>query len=263
MKKGRCIGKGRSASVYEWGNHEVLKLFNEGFTMGNEAENCRIINNIGIPSPEVVGTIKIDGCEGIIFERIDGITMTRSIEHNKDSLEKYARILAELHVMINSFKVNYPTNLVQELTSKVSYIRDLDTKIKCKIIRDISMLPESNEICHYDFHPDNIIISQRGPVIVDWANVLVGNSLADVTRTSLILRSSALPPGDCPYWLKDRISRLYFHDEYLHEYLKLSRKSKADMEPWIQPLAAARLSEGIFEEEQYLMSLIKKYRPIY
>lgn len=258
MKKGQCIGKGRSASVYEWGTHEVLKLFNEGYSMGNEAENCRIINNIGIPSPEVVGTIKVDGWEAIIFERIDGITMTRSIEQNKDSIAKYARILAELHVMINSIKVNYPSNLVKELTSKISYIGSLDTKIKCKINEDLTKLPESNEICHYDFHPDNIIMSQKGPVIIDWANVLVGNSLADVTRTSLILGSPALPPGDCPYWLKDRASRLFFHDEYLYEYLKLSHISKADLEPWIQPLAAARLSEGILEEEQYLMTLIKK-----
>jgi tRNA A-37 threonylcarbamoyl transferase component Bud32 len=258
MKKGRCIGNGRNASVYEWGNHEVLKLCNEGFTLGNEAENCRIINSIGIPSPEVVRTIKLDGRDGIIFERIDGITMARSIETNKDSLAKYARILAELHVMINSFKVNYPSNLVQELTSKVSYTGRLDSKTKYRINEALAKLPESNEICHYDFHPDNIIMSPKGPVIIDWANVLVGNSLADVTRTSLILGSSALPPGDCPYWLKDRASRLYFHDEYLQDYLKLSNKSKADLEPWIQPIAVARLSEGILEDEQYLMAIIKK-----
>ncbi len=258
MKKGRCIGKGRNASVYEWGKHEVLKLFNEGFTMGREAENCRIINNLGIPSPEVVGTLKVDGCEAIIYERIDGITMTGSIENNRDSLAKHSRILAELHVMINSFKVNYPPNLVQELTSRISCIGSLNTKIKCEINEELGKLPEGNEICHYDFHTDNIIMSPRGPVVIDWANVLVGNSLADAARTSIIIGSPALPPGDCPYWLKDRASRLFFHDEYLHEYLRLRSISKADLEPWIQPIAAERLGEGILEEEHYLMTLIKK-----
>jgi hypothetical protein len=77
MKIGQCIGRGRAASVYEWGKHEVVKLFNKGLKIESEAENCRIINSLGIPSPEVVGTIEIDGCEGIIFERINGITMTR------------------------------------------------------------------------------------------------------------------------------------------------------------------------------------------
>lgn len=258
MKKGRCIGKGRSANVYEWGNHEVLKLFNEGFTIGNEAENCRIINSMGIPSPEVVGTIKVDYCEGIIFERIDGITMTGSIENNKESLLKYARILAELHVMIHSLNTSHVSNLVQELSNKIFGIKKLDSKNKFKITEKLNTLPQGNKICHYDFHPDNIIMSPKGPVIIDWANVLIGNSAADVTRTSLILGSKALPPGDCPSWLKDMTSRLYFHDEYLNEYFKQSGKNKVDLEPWTIPLAAARLCEGIIEEEQYLMALINR-----
>jgi uncharacterized protein (TIGR02172 family) len=258
MKKGQCIGKGRTASVYEWGGNEVLKLFNKGENMGNEAENCRIINSLGIPSPQVVGTIEIDGCHGIIFERVSGVTMTRMIEPNRENLAKYAKLLAELHTEINSHRVNIAPNLRKELVNKIGFIRKIDRIKRNKIIEMLNELPEDNSICHYDFHPDNVIISQRGPVIIDWANVLVGNPLADVARTSLILKSHAVPPGEYPDWLDDRNGRLYFHDIYLNEYLKLNNIDAADLEPWTIPMAAVRLGEEIPEEEQQLMDLLGK-----
>lgn len=45
-----------------------------------------------------------------------------------------------------------------------------------------------------DFHPGNIILSSRGPIIIDWMNALVGNQAADVTRSSMMFQSHALPP---------------------------------------------------------------------
>lgn len=260
MRKGQCIGKGRTASVYEWGENEVLKLFNQGENMGNEAENCRVINSLGIPSPQVAGTIEIDGCQGIIFERVKGITLTRMIEPNKESLAKYAKLLAELQTEVNSHRVNITPNLNKELTNKIGFIRKIGADKRNKIIEMLNGLPEDNAICHYDFHPDNVIMSQRGPVIIDWANVLVGNALADAARTSLILKSHAVPPGEYPYWLDDRMGRLYFHDIYLNEYLRLNNIDAVDLEPWAIPMAAARLGEEIPEEEQQLMDLIGKIK---
>lgn len=256
MKKGQCIGRGRTASVYEWGENEVLKLFNKGECMGNEAENCRIINSLGIPAPEVVGTIEIEGCQGIIYERVDGVTMTKVIEPNMESITKYAKILAELHSVINSHRVDFIPNLKKELSRKIGFSTKLDVDKRNKIIEKFNELQEDNAICHYDFHPDNVIMSQKGPVIIDWANVLVGNPLADVTRTSLILKSYAVPPGEYPYWLKDRVSRLYFHEVYLNEYIKIRNINITDLEPWVVPTAAVRLTEEILEEEQQLMTLI-------
>lgn len=259
MKKGQCIGKGRTASVYEWGKNEVLKLFNKGFSIGNEAENCKVINSLGIPSPEVVRTIEIDDCQGIIYERINGTTMTKMIQSNSDSLSKYARMLAELHSMIHSYTVDFTPNLKRELGSKILLTTKLDMKTRKRIMVEFDKLPEGNTICHYDFHPDNIIMSKRGPIIIDWANVLVGDPLADVTRTSLILKSCAVQPGVTSSWLSDlNNSRQYFYSVYINEYLKLENKSNLDLEPWEVPMAAVRLSEGIKEEEQQLITLIEK-----
>lgn len=57
-----------------------------------------------------------------------------------------------------------------------------------------------------DFHPDNVLLAARGPVIIDWPDATRGQPLADVARTSLLLRLGGLPPGwprlcaPLPHW---------------------------------------------------------------
>jgi Ser/Thr protein kinase RdoA (MazF antagonist) len=144
-------------------------------------------------------------------------------------------------------------NLKQEFIRKIKFTTKLNTEKKDFVIDNLNNLPDSNSICHCDFHPDNIILSSRGPVVIDWVNSLIGNPLADVARTSLMLRSFVLPPEPTPYWIKNRTSRLKFHSIYLEEYLKLCVLDVKEFEIWELPVATVRLGENIVEEEQQLL----------
>jgi tRNA A-37 threonylcarbamoyl transferase component Bud32 len=108
MKRGQCIGRGRTADVYEWGHNEVLKLFKDGCYNEDEVKNSIIINNLGIPSPYVVGIVEIENRN--IYERIKGKTMMQSINEVESSLSKYAGIMAELHHL--SIAKNWIWNLI-------------------------------------------------------------------------------------------------------------------------------------------------------
>ncbi len=48
---------------------------------------------------------------------------------------------------------------------------------------------------HFDLHPDNVLISTEGPVVIDWTNARSGDGDQDVAMTWLILRTSAGLPG--------------------------------------------------------------------
>lgn len=50
-------------------------------------------------------------------------------------------------------------------------------------------------MCHGDYHPGNIILSPRGPVVIGWITACHGNAVADVARTVLLFRIGALPEG--------------------------------------------------------------------
>jgi aminoglycoside phosphotransferase (APT) family kinase protein len=112
-------------------------------------------------------------------------------------------------------------------------------------------------LCHGDFHPDNIVLSARGPVILDWVDAARGHPLADVARTALLMQHAALP-AHMPGRSLIEAGRALWYRLYLRRYCQLRSVSPGQVKAWLLPVAAARLSEGIAEEEQLLLGLIKR-----
>lgn len=250
MKIGELLGSGNTASVYQWGKTEVIKVFHDHRCAVNEAKNAEIINNLKLRSPNYSGLVEFEGKSCIIYERIDGPTMLRQIEPTKLSLSQNAKLMAQLHFEIHNVKINFSPNLKTEITNKINASQEITSHEKQIIIDILNTLPDGKALCHYDFHPDNIILSPKGPIIIDWMNTLVGNQAADITRSSMMIQSHALPPN-APIWLIDREFREFFHEEYLTEYFKLSGMDKRLLELWMTPTLAARIDEmnGEYQKE--------------
>jgi len=53
-------------------------------------------------------------------------------------------------------------------------------------------------ILHLDFHPDNVMLTADGPVVIDWPNAAVGPSAADVAHSWLILATTEVSWRDIP-----------------------------------------------------------------
>ncbi|MDM5154776.1 phosphotransferase [Bacillus sp. DX1.1] len=107
-----------------------------------------------------------------------------------------------------------------------------------------------------DFHPENIILANHGPIVIDWSTVGGGDPFADVARTVVILRHAVLPKS-MPSSLKEGIHSLRneFCNEYIAQYLHLSKGTWQDIKQWILPVMAARLTEGIPDEEKDILYL--------
>ncbi|MFC2013409.1 phosphotransferase family protein [Chloroflexota bacterium] len=71
----------------------------------------------------------------------------------------------------------------------------MPSRVKEVVLEALEQLPDGSAVCHGDFHPRNIIISSRGPVIIDWANATQGNPLADVAWILLASQTAAWQPG--------------------------------------------------------------------
>ena len=111
-------------------------------------------------------------------------------------------------------------------------------------------LPDGDILCHGDFHPDNIVMTERGSIIIDWTTASRGNLLADVARTSLILRLGELPPGT-PALTREMVhfGRSLFHKTYLRQYFQLRPENRKHLSAWHLPIAVARMGDGIEEEQ--------------
>ncbi len=120
----------------------------------------------------------------------------------------------------------------------------------------LNQLPDGGQLCHGDYHPDNVLMSPTGPIILDWSEATCGNPLADVANTSLIFRLGAPPPGGMSRLLIGP-ARAVADATYMRGYLKRAPALRAELAAWHLPIAVARLGAGIPEEKQRLLAQIE------
>jgi aminoglycoside phosphotransferase (APT) family kinase protein len=210
----------------------------------------------GVPAPAVGQIIEVEDRRGLEYERVDGPSMEAYLEQHPGQGESMARHLARLHAsMHRPLAAPLPSQrdkVVRAIGSVPSNL--LPAHLKNKALQTLDTLPDGQMLCHGDFHPGNVLLGSGGPRIIDWENACLGSPAADVGRTCLLLSAAHIyyPPDTPIGQALDAFSELY-----LQEYIALTGIERAEIDSWRVPLAAARLAEGIEEENTFLASLVE------
>jgi len=258
---GKLIGRGRVAEVYAWGDRDVLKLFFEGYATENVAQEvaaARVVHAVGLPTPAVGEVISFNNRHGIIFERLYGPSMLAEMSAKPWKVLHFARLLADLQVAINSHTASGLPSQRLKLQQSINSVSTLPVERRYAALRAVQDLPEANALCHGDFHPGNVVMSQSGAMIIDWTTATSGDPLVDVARTSLLLRLGELPPG-IPLITRVlvTIGRKLFHAAYMRRYSKLRPATRRVIAAAQLPVAASRLAAGIPGERSKLLQIIQ------
>ncbi len=251
----RPMALGRTAEIYAWEEGWVLKLFNADVSprhVAHEAHIARAVQESGLPVPRVRGVVHVDGRQGLIYQTVDGQTMRQDIARRPWRIVSYARRAAELHEQMHACVV--PPGLPgqrQKLEEKIREAAPLPESLRAKALDALDTLPEGGQLCHGDFHPDNIMMSRRGEILIDWIDATRGNPLADLARTSILLLGAA----DCQLTrpLEKAIVHI-FHAAYIRRYFRHRPDDRPEYRCWLPVVAAARLSENIAELESWLIA---------
>ncbi|WP_082725837.1 phosphotransferase family protein [Limnochorda pilosa] len=187
------IASGRTADVHPWGEGRVLKLYRPGTsprTVESEQRKTSAAHAIGLPVPAVGSRIELDGRLGLVLERVDGLSMMETVLRDPDTIEPMALRLAEVHLDLHAHEgspgLHDQRTLLRE---KIARCAPLSQAEREAVLGAMARLPGGDRLCHGDFHPANVILTDRDPVIIDWIDASRGNPLADVARTALILLS--------------------------------------------------------------------------
>jgi aminoglycoside phosphotransferase (APT) family kinase protein len=248
MEKGALIGAGRTADVYAWGGDRILKLFQAWMpadSVEGEFTITRLAREAGLPVPAAEELVEVDGRPGIIFERVHGPSMLQVLEKQPGKVLSIARQLAELHVRMHAgILPEGPDGQHQQIERGVAWAKGLTDGEKQAILDILARLPKGNAVCHGDFHPDNILITGNGPVIIDWMTGTRGNPLGDVSRTVLLIQAGGLPPR-IPFLVGVSMNALrrVIVSAYLKHYRQLHPASLEEIASWKLPIYAARLAE--------------------
>lgn len=143
---------GRTADVFPLDAHQVLRRYRDGSDATPEAIVMRYVGDHGFPVPAVYAA---DGAD-LVMERVDGPTMLAALVTDGLGVHEAAVMLANLHGRLHALPARLST----------------DPQVR---------------ILHLDLHPDNVIVTSRGPVVIDWRNTAEGPPELDVALTALII----------------------------------------------------------------------------
>jgi len=158
----KLIAAGRASEILDLGDGTVLRRFKAGGSPEREALVMRHALDAGFPVPQVV-EVRADA---LVLERIEGRSMLSTAFRRPWSAGRLADIVARLHAQLHELAA--PPGL--------------------------EAVGPGDRLLHLDLHPENVMLSPGGPVVVDWANARAGEPALDVAMTWVIVATSGGGP---------------------------------------------------------------------
>lgn len=256
---GEFVASGRTSEVFAYGDGSVVKVPRPGVPpqwSEYEARFTEAVRSRGVPAAEVRGLVDVDGRSSIVFERLDGLSMWQRMLDAPADIPALTRELGDIHRGI--LRAGPPAgvpDLVQRMTSKIEVVAELSDDERSEAVDMAGELPRGAALLHGDLHPGNVLMCSQGPVVIDWFDAAIGHPVADVVRSSLLLRANdrggALPhlPGATPELLSPILATYLdgFRSDLDHEESRLSR--------WAATVAASRMAEHAQADDSDLEAL--------
>jgi aminoglycoside phosphotransferase (APT) family kinase protein len=171
----RLLASGRDTDVFAVDPERVLRRYRDGRDVTGEAEVMRHARRSGYPVPDVYAT----GTGEMVLQRLYGPTMLEALVRGtmpaEDAGAELARLLAWLH------------------TVPARGTADPDARL-----------------LHLDLHPGNVVLTDAGPVVIDWCNATDGPPTLDLAMTALIIAQVAVgggPTAEAAHTLLDVLLR--------------------------------------------------------
>lgn len=254
MLPDKPIAYGRTAEIFLWRNHQVLKLFHEWFpaeAVQYEAHIARAVQAAGLAVPQVGEIVEVDGRLGLEYQRLEGVSMGEEMTAKPWTLVRLARQLAELHArMHDTTGVEGMPSQQERLESKIKQAKGLSVALRESLLQALDGMPTGDRLCHGDFHPWNVLMIAGGAVVIDWDSAACGNPLADVARAAVLL-AGVSKMSEMVTW-REKLAARWCRRVYVRRYFEIRPGGEEEYQAWRPIVAAARMSEGIPGLEDWL-----------
>lgn len=212
----KVVGKGNTAIIYQYSTSQVLKVFASDYpkdAIQREMNNSCIFNRCFNKSPICYGLKTKENKTGICYEYIKGKTLSEIYLQNHDEM-------MVMNIIVSLQKAFLNCSAYGALDYRV-WLNDVSEGAYTK---EIMALPQSNNLCHGDFHPGNILIDENNEAyIIDFMNVCRGPKQYDIARTYYLLSNA--------------------NEEFAKTYLATMSESFENIENYLKVIHKCRICE--------------------
>ena len=239
------IAERSTKTVYRDGNY-TIKLFVENYSKANilnEALNlARVEEGTDLNIPKLVEVTTIDGRWALVSEYVEGTPLDELMAKNPDKMDEYLQLFVDIQMEVLSKRVPLLSTIKDKFNRKLTSTTMIDDNIKYELLQRLGGMKNHTKLCHGDFNPSNIIITEDGKhYIIDWSHVTQGNASADAARTYLLF---------CMNGKED------LAEKYLDVFTATSTIDRRNVQRWIPIVAGTQLTKGKPDEEEFLRKWI-------
>ncbi len=245
MNLDRVIALRNKKTIYRDGD-KCIKVFDAEYSKAdvlNEALNQARIEETGLNIPRVLEVTTVEGKWAIVSEYIQGKTLAQLMQEEEDEekKDKYLELLVDLQLQMHQKTCPMLNKLKDKMNRKISQAQ-LDATTRYDLHTRLEGMPKHNKVCHGDFNPSNVIITEDGtPYILDWSHATQGNASADAARTYLLFCLSG----------EEETAK-----KYLQLFCKKSDTAMQYVQKWMPIVAASQSVKGNEHEREFLLSWV-------
>ena len=232
--------------VYDLGD-KIAKVFNETKPVSdvfNEALNLARINECGIRSPKALEVTKLEGDEAgwaLITTKVPGITLAEKIEAEPQRFGEYLEQFVDLQIEIHGYTSPLLNRQDDKYARMINSLEAINATTRYNLLERLDGLKKGTAVCHGDFNPSNVIVSEDGTLSVcDWAHATQGAPAADVAMTYLLFSLTSKEQAEA----------------YLDTYCERADMAKQIVRQWLPVIAASELARKRKVNEEFLMSWV-------
>ncbi|MFL1429924.1 MULTISPECIES: phosphotransferase [unclassified Nocardiopsis] len=167
------LASGRDADVFALDGGRVLRRNRDGRSPAAEAAVMRHVSAHGFPAPRVHA---VEGPD-LVMDRLHGPTLLGALLAGEESPAAAGRIMAGLQDRLHALP---PPGDGAGAGGGAGGSGGGGAGAG------------GSALLHLDLHPDNIVLTGAGPVLIDWTNARTGGADLDVAMSALIMAQVAL-----------------------------------------------------------------------
>ena len=203
----------------------------------------RAVFAAGLPAPEVLDEVTLEGRFGIVLSRLDGPTLMQLSRSGAMTPARTGAVLATLALSVHTTPPPRDVLSLRELMDGSLRLSDgiVPEHIATGILALIERLRPGDGLCHCDLHSGNVIMTADGPKLIDWCGAVRAPAALDIACCHVLLSEIAPEVVDNPQ--RPRAVNVAAQSEYARLAGMSQAALTAAMEPYL-PIVRVRVLLG-------------------